>query len=54
MNTLVKFGIASVLVISALVSNLVLLLSILPSADAQVRGRPGQGLGWQTFEVPGF
>jgi hypothetical protein len=54
MNPLVKFGVASVLVISALVSNLVLLLSILPSADAQVRGRPGQGLGWQRFEVQEF
>jgi hypothetical protein len=54
MNALVKFGVASVLVTSALVSNLVLLLSILPNADAQVRGRPGQGLDWQTFEVAEF
>jgi hypothetical protein len=54
MNPLVKFCVASVLVISALVSNLVLLLSILPSADAQVRGRAGQGLGWQRFEVQEF
>jgi hypothetical protein len=54
MNALVKFGVASVLVISALVSNLILALSILPSADAQVRGRPGQGLDWRTFEVPEF
>ena len=54
MNALVKFCVASVLVISALVSNLVLLLSILPSADAQVRGRAGQGLGWQRFEVQEF
>jgi hypothetical protein len=47
-----EYGLA--LIIAALISDLVVVLSFLPSADAQVRGGTGHGLGWQTFQVKEF
>jgi hypothetical protein len=52
MHALAKCGLATVLVASAVASNLLLALSVLSSADAQ--GRRPEGLDWQTFEIPGF
>jgi hypothetical protein len=40
--------------ITAVICGLVIVLSSLPSADAQVRGGTGQRLGWQTFQVKEF
>jgi hypothetical protein len=42
------------LITAALISDLVVVLSFLPSADARVRGGTGHGLGWQTFQVKEF
>ena len=42
------------LITAALISDLVIVLSFLPSAHAQVRGGTGHGLGWQTFQVKEF
>jgi hypothetical protein len=51
-RTATKLGLASVFVVAALASNLVIALSVLSSADAQV---PGQNTpGWRMFQVPGF
>jgi hypothetical protein len=47
-----KFGLASAFVLAALASNLVIALSVLSSADAQVRGQ--QKPDWRTFQVPEF
>ena len=52
MHALAKCGLATVLVASAVASNLVVALSVLSSADAQAR-RP-EALDWQTFQVAGF
>jgi hypothetical protein len=41
MHALARFGLTTAL---TLISNLVLMLSMLPGADAQVRGRGGQEL----------
>jgi hypothetical protein len=41
-------------VAACVISHLVIVLSFLPSADAQVRGGTGHGLGWQTFQVKEF
>jgi hypothetical protein len=51
---LAKFGMATVLITAALIFSLVM-LSMLP-ANAQVRGRTGQGQGldWQNFQVEDF
>ncbi len=54
MRALAKYGLTTVLVTSAVVSNLLLALSVLSSADAQGRGRQGESLDWQTFLVPEF
>jgi hypothetical protein len=40
--------------VAALISHLVIVLSFPTSADAQVRGETGLGLGWQTFQVREF
>lgn len=55
MRALARFGMATVLITAALIFSLVM-LSMLPGANAQVRGRTGQGqgLGWQTFQVKEF
>jgi hypothetical protein len=42
------------LITAALISHLVIVLSFPTSADAQVRGETGLGLGWQTFQVREF
>jgi hypothetical protein len=49
-----RCGFMMALLTAALISELVIVLSFLPSADAQVRGGTGHGLGWQTFEVKEF
>jgi hypothetical protein len=54
MRSSAKFSLATVVVVSALVSNVLLTLSALSSAGAQVRNRPPQNLDWQTFLVPEF
>ena len=54
MKVRIKFGLTSVLVTLAVLSNLLLMLSLLPSADAQVRGRLPERLDWQTYQVPEF
>ena len=54
MRTFAKFGLATALVTSALAADLLLTLSALSSADAQVRSRPPESLDWQTFLVPEF
>ena len=53
MRTLARFGMATVLITAASIFSLVV-LSALTSADAQVRGRTGQDLNWQNFEVENF
>ena len=52
MRTLAKFGLTTVLVTAGVMSNLILALSVLRSADAQVRER--EELDWQSFQVPEF
>jgi hypothetical protein len=54
MKVRIKFGLTSVLVTLAVLSNLLLMLSLLPSADAQVGARLPERLDWQTFQVPEF
>jgi hypothetical protein len=54
MKVRIKFGLTSALVALAVLSNLLLMLSLLPSADAQVRGGMPERLDWQTFQVPEF
>ena len=54
MKVRIKFGLTSLLVTLAVVSNLLLMLSLLPSADAQVSVRLPERLDWQTFQVPEF
>jgi len=46
-----RCGFVIALITAALISDLVVTLSFLPSADAQVTGH---GLGWQTFQVKEF
>ena len=53
MRTLARFGRATVLITGALIFSLVA-LAVLPDAAAQVRGRTGQGLDWQSFQVDDF
>jgi hypothetical protein len=48
-----RCGFVMALITAAVISDLVIVLSFLPSADAQVRGRQ-RGLGWQTFQVKEF
>jgi hypothetical protein len=52
---LARFGMATALITAAPIFSLVV-LSVLPGADAQVRGRTGQGQGldWQNFQVEDF
>jgi hypothetical protein len=54
MHTFAKFGLVTALVASALASNLLLTLSALSSAEAQIGSRPPAALDWQTFLVPEF
>ncbi|MGA7485814.1 MAG: hypothetical protein WBW74_02580 [Xanthobacteraceae bacterium] len=54
MHALAKCGLATVLATSAVVSNLLLTLSVLSSADAQVGGPQPQVLDWQKFQIPEF
>jgi hypothetical protein len=42
------------LIASALIAELVFVVSFMPGAGAQVRGATGQGLGWHTFQVKEF
>ena len=50
---LTRCGLMTALVAAALMCDLIIVLSFLPSANAQVGGT-GQGLGWQTFQVEDF
>ena len=52
MHALAKCGLATALVAAAVASNLILALSVLPSADAQAR--LPEALDWRTFLIPGF
>jgi hypothetical protein len=54
MRALARCGWMTVLVTAALICDLVIVLSFLPVAEAQVRGGTGHGLGWQTFQVKDF
>jgi len=54
MRTRAKTVLATVLVTFAVLSNLLVVLSLLPSADAQVRGWVPESFNWQTFLVPEF
>ncbi len=54
MHALAKCGLATVVATSAVVSNLLLALSVLSSAGAQVGGQQPQDLDWQTFQIPEF
>jgi hypothetical protein len=50
---LTRCGLMTALVAAALMCDLIIVLSFLPGANAQV-GATGQGLGWQTFQVEDF
>jgi hypothetical protein len=52
MHALAKCGLATALVAAAVASNLILALSVLPSADAQAR--LPEALDWRTLLIPGF
>jgi hypothetical protein len=54
MRALARCGLMTALVTAALICDLVIGLSFLPGANAQVRGGTGHGLGWQTFQVKDF
>jgi hypothetical protein len=54
MHPLAKFGLTTVLVTLALLSNVVVTLSALSGANAQIEGRQPDALDWQTFLVPEF
>jgi hypothetical protein len=54
MHPLAKFGLATVLVTLALLSNVWITLSALSGANAQIQGRQPEALDWQTFLVPEF
>jgi hypothetical protein len=49
-----RCGFMTALITAVLMADLVIVLSFLPSADAQVRGGTGHGLGWQTFQLKEF
>jgi hypothetical protein len=54
-RALIRFGMATVLITAALIFSLVV-LPVLPGANAKVGGRTGQGQGldWQNFQVEDF
>ena len=54
MHTLAKFGLATVLVTLAVLSNVLVTLSALSDAHGQIQGRQPEALYWQTFLVPEF
>jgi hypothetical protein len=54
MGALARRGLLATLVTAALISQLLIMLSFLPSAGAQVRGAMRQRLGWHTFHVKEF
>ncbi len=54
MHTLAKFGLATVLVTLAVLSNVLVTLSALSGANAQIQRRQPEALDWQTFLVPEF
>ncbi len=54
MHALAKFGLATVLVTLAVLSNVLVTLSALSGANAQIQGRQPEALDWQTFLVPEF
>jgi hypothetical protein len=53
-RSLARWGVTTALMTVALISDLVIVVSFLPGADAQARGRMGQGLDWQTLQVEGL
>ena len=54
MRAVARCGCMTGLVTAALICDLVIVLSFLPGANAQVRGGAEHGLGWQTFQVKDF
>ncbi len=54
MHPLSKFGLATVLVTLAVLSNVLVTLSALSGANAQIQGRQSEALDWQTLLVPEF
>jgi hypothetical protein len=54
MHALAKFGLATVLVTLAVLSNVLVTLSALSGANAQIQGPQPEALDWQTFLVPEF
>jgi hypothetical protein len=54
MHPFAKFGLATVLVTLAVLSNVLVTLSALSGANAQIQGHWLDALDWQTFLVPEF
>ena len=54
MHALVKFGLLTVLVTLAVLPNVLVALSALPGANAQIQGPQPEALDWQTFLIPEF
>jgi hypothetical protein len=54
MHALAKFGLATVLVTLAILSNVLVTLSALSGANAQIQEPQPEALDWQTFLVPEF
>ena len=54
MHALAKFGLLTMLVTLAVLPNVLVTLSALPGANAQVQGPQPEALDWQTFLIPEF
>jgi hypothetical protein len=54
MHALAKFGLLTMLVTLAVLPNVLVTLSALPGANAQVQGPQPEALEWQTFLIPEF
>ena len=51
MHALAKFGLLTMLVTLAVLPNVLVTLSALPGANAQVQGPQPEALDWQTFLI---
>jgi hypothetical protein len=54
MRALARCGFMTALTTAALICDVLVVLSFLPGAKAQVREGTGRGLGWQNFQVEDF
>jgi len=54
MHALAKFGLLTVLVTLAVLPNVLVTLSALPGANAQIQGPQPEAHDWQTFLIPEF